>query len=352
MRVTSWGERERTESESHVFTLVFRKSIWLAGLLFLSCAVNVSRAEEADDLASAVVVHIREHLPAAAPPMTPEDENRVASFSRYIQKRFYYPTSSHDLQAAAFAAIDSTAAGPDADASALAQSAIKGMVDSLGHGTRFLTTLGAEGAAAQGGSAAAPSSHQVGSLLVVTLPTMNVTDSNTAHTCADFVRYFGAKTEGRVSGVVLDLRGNEGGPLTDSACLAGLFMKKTAFLFQTVNKQGELVKYESKPNTHIDLPAAVLIDDHTDNGGLLVAAVLQDQKRATIIGEQKSSVNGAVSSLVFPPGVNRALVLATGEILLPNKHPLASGVRVDVNMPANDEDALLGAARIALAQQH
>jgi C-terminal processing protease CtpA/Prc len=117
-----------------------------------------------------------------------------------------------------------------------------------------------------------------------------------------------------------------------------------------VSKQGELVKYESKPNTHIDLPAVVLIDNRTDNGGLLVAAVLQDQKRATIIGEQKNNVNGAVSSLVFPPGVNRALVLATGEILLPNKQPLASGVRVDVNMPANDDDALLGAARTALGQ--
>jgi len=333
-----------------VFTLGFRKSFRLTGLLFLLSAVSVVQADEADDVASAVVAHIREHLPAAAQPLTPADENRVASFSRYIQKRFYYPASSPDLQSAAFAAIDSTAADPAVDASALAQAAINGMVDALGHGTRFLTTLGSGGAAAEGGAATEPSNHQVGSLLVVTFPTMNVTDSNTAHTCTDFVRYFAAKTEGGISGVVLDLRGNEGGPLTDSACLAGLFIKRAALLFQTVSKQGELVKYESKPTTHIDLPAAVLIDNRTDNGGLLVAAVLQDQKRATIIGEQKSNVNGAVSSLVFPPGVNRALVLPTGEILLPNKHPLAAGVRVDVNMPANDDDALLGAARIALAQ--
>jgi hypothetical protein len=321
--------------------------------LFFVSVVNVARADEADDVAAAVATHIRERLPTAAPSMAPEDVGHVTSFTRYIQKRFYYPTSWRDLQVAAIAAIDSTATDPAADASTLAQAAINGIVDSLGHGTRFLTTLGSDAPAGQGGAAAAaaPSSRQVGSILLVALPTMNVTDSTTAHKCADFVHYFETKTEGRIGGVVLDLRGNEGGPLTDSACLAGLFLKKSAFLFQVVSKQGELVKYESKPNTHIDVPIAVLIDNRTDNGGLLVAAVLKDQRRATIIGEQKPNINGAVSSLVFPPGVNRALVLATGEILLPNKQPLASGVRVDVTMPANDDDALLAAARTSLAQQ-
>ena len=140
--VTSWGEQNALNLESRVFTLEFRKSFRLAGLLFLLSAANVVRADEADDLASAVVAHIREHVPAAAQPLTPEDENRVTSFSRYIQKRFYYPTSAHDLQSAAFAAIDSTAADPAADASALAQAAIDGMVSSLGHGTKFLATLG------------------------------------------------------------------------------------------------------------------------------------------------------------------------------------------------------------------
>jgi Peptidase family S41 len=333
-----------------VFTLGFWQSFRFACLLFFVCGVDVAWADEADDLTAAVVAHIRERLPTGGQPIAPEDQNRITSFSRYLQKRFYYPTSSRELQSAAIAAIDSTAAEPAADAPALAQAAINGMVDSLGHGARFLTTLGADGPAGQGG-VAAPSGRQIGSLLLVALPSMNVTDSNTAHTCDDFVHFFEVKTAGRISGVVLDLRGNEGGPLADSACLAGLFLKKSAFLFQVVSKQGELVKYEAKPNTHIDVPVAVLIDNRTDNGGLLVAAVLQDQRRATIIGEQKTNVNGAVASLVFPPGVNRALVLPTGEILLPNKQPLAAGVHVDVTMPANDDDALLNAARTSLAQR-
>lgn len=68
----------------------------------------------------------------------------------------------------------------------------------------------------------------------------------------------------------------------------------------------------------------MLIDNRTDNGGLLVAAVLQGQRRATVVGELKSNVNGAVSS---------------------------SEIHVDVPVPANDEGALLTAARDLLARQ-
>jgi hypothetical protein len=331
-----------------VFKSAWRKRFRLA-CLFLCVAVAIGvRAEEPDDLANAIIAHIHTRLMASAQPMSTEDANRVGSFARYIQKRFYYPTNPLDLQSAAIAAIDAT--DPAADAAVMTQAAIAGMVDSLGHGTRFLTSLGSEGGGAPGDAAVTPSSRQVGSLMLVTLPTMKVTDGNTVPTCTDFVRYFEVKTEGHLTGVVLDLRGNEGGPLTDSACLAGLFLRKSSVLFQVLSKQGELVKYESKPTVHIDLPVAVLINNRTDNGGLLVAAVLQDQRRATIIGEQKTNVNGAVASLVFPPGVDRALVLATGEILLPNKQPLAAGVRVDVSMPATDDDALLAAARDSLTK--
>lgn len=335
-----------------MFTCWFSKSFRFVCLLLIAFGANDIRADEADDLAAAVATHIRERLPTGAPPLAPEAQTGIASFSRYIQKRFYYPTSSREMQSHAIAAIDAKATDPAADAPSLTQAAINGIVDSLGHGARFLTTLGSGAPEGAGGAAAtSPSNRQVGSLLVVSLPTMNVTDSNTAHTCADFIRQFQIKADGRITGVVLDLRGNEGGPLTDSSCLAGLFVSKSAFLFQVRSKEGEMVKYEAKPDTHIDLPTAVLIDNRTDNGGLLVAAVLQDQRRATIIGEQKTNVNGAVSSLVFPPGFNQALVLPTGEILLPKKQSLAAGIHVDVSMPANDDDALMNAARTALAQR-
>jgi hypothetical protein len=323
---------------------------WVAlGLASLVCALfvsNVSFADEADDLASAITTHIRERLGSSGT-LSPADENHVTAFTHYIEKTFYYPANTQALAAAALSAIDVI---DPTDGAGMAQAAITGIVNSLGHGTRLLTTIGAD--VAQPGANGGPALRAMGALRVITLPTMNIFDPNARHTCADFMRYIDTQDTDGVTGYVLDLRGNEGGPLTDSSCLAGYFLKPGETIFQVINKQGSLVKYQSEANTHkpTKLPMVVLIDAHTDNGGLLVAAVLQDQRRAGVIGELKPAINGAVSSLVFPPGANRGVVLATGEILLPDKRPLAASVRLDVSMPAEDDTAVLNAARAYLAK--
>jgi hypothetical protein len=312
------------------------------------CAPGVAMAEEGDDLAAAINAHIHERLPSSAPPMTPADENRITSFSRYILKTFYYPANTRDLKAAALAAID--AIEPPLDTATLVQAAVAGVVNSLGHGARLLTTIGGDAGSGSGGTA---STRQVGSVRVVALPTMNIGDPNVRRTCADFVQYFDPQNTDGLGGVVLDLRGNEGGPLTDSSCLIGFFIKSGQTVFQVTSKQGTLVKYETEANGHkpLSLPVAVLIDNHTDSGALLVAAVLQSQRHATVLGEQKPNINGAVSSLVFPPGANRGVVLPTGEILLNDKRPLAAAFHADLAMASQDDTALLNAAGAYLAKQ-
>jgi Peptidase family S41 len=332
---------------------VFRSGFgrWVTlGVASLVCAVLMSSAawaDDADDLANAITAHIRERLGTSGA-LSPADENHISSFTHYIAKTFYYPINTRDLTATAVAAIDLV--DPPTDGTAMAQAAMTGVVSSLGHGARLLTTIGAD--VPQPGSAGGPALRAMGSVRVITLPTMNIFDPNARHTCADFMRYIGTENTDGVSAYVLDLRGNEGGPLTDTSCLVGYFVKSGETIFQVINKQGSLVKYQSEANSHkpTRLPLAVLIDTHTDNGGLLVAAVLQDQHRAGIIGEVKPTINGAVSSLVFPPGANRGVVLPTGEILLPDKRPLALAVRLDVSMPAQDDAAMLNAAREYLAK--
>jgi len=182
---------------------------------------------------------------------------------------------------------------------------------------------------------------------------MSVARTDTRHTCADFAHLFNLAQTDNITGFVLDLRGNEGGALTDSSCLAGFFIKNGQLVFNTVNKQGEVVKYQSDASNHkpTNLPVAVLIDSRTDGGALLVAAILQTMRHASVIGQQKPNINAAVSALVFPPGVGRAVVMPTGEILLADKHPLAAGLHVDVQMAAQDEIAMLNAARPFLARR-
>jgi hypothetical protein len=306
-----------------------------------------ARADQADDLAGSIATHIRQHSPAVT--LAPADEARINSFTHYLLKTAYYPVNLHDLQTAALAAIDLTDAS--ADTASLTQAAFAGMLGTVGHGARFLTTLGGGDAPAADGSL--PSTRDIGALRVVTLPTMSVAGPDTRHTCADFARYFDLQSTDNITGFVLDLRGNDGGALTDSACLSGFFIKNGQLVFQTINKQGEVVKYQSDASNHkpTNLPVAVLIDSRTDSGALLVAAILQGMRHATVIGQQRPAINGAVSALVFPPGANRAVVLPTGEILLADKRPLAAGLHVDVAMAAQDEIAMLNAARPFLARR-
>jgi Peptidase family S41 len=309
---------------------------------------NAAWADDADDLTSAITTHIRERLGSSGT-LSPVDENHISAFTHYILKTFYYPADTARLKATAIAAIDLV--DPPTDGAAMTQNAMMGVVNALGHGTRLLTTIGAD--APRPGESGGPALHAMGAVRVITLPTMNIFDPNVRHTCADFMRYIDTENTDGVTGYVLDLRGNEGGPLTDSSCLVGYFLKAGATIFQVINKQGSLVKYQSEANSHkpTRLPLVVFIDSHTDNGALLVAAVLQDQHRAGVIGEINPNINGAVSSLVFPPGANRGVVLPTGEILLPDKRPLAAAVRLDATVPGQDEAGMLNAARAYLAKQ-
>ena len=333
-----------------MFNSGLRRRFTLATAFFYCALTGASFAwaDEADDLATVVVAHIRQHSAAAAT-LTAADEGRINSFAHYILKTSYYPANIHDLQAAALGAIDLS--DSTADAGLVTQAVLGGMLSTLGHGARFLSTLGGGDAPAADGSV--PSTRDLGALRVVTLPTMSVAGPDARHTCADFARYFDLGSTDSITGFVLDLRGNEGGALTDSSCLAGFFIKNGQLVFQTVNKQGDVVKYQSDASNHkpTNLPVAVLIDGRTDSGGLLVAAILQNMRHATVIGQQKTNINAAVSALVFPPGVNRGVVLPTGEILLADKRPLAAGLHVDVQMAAQDEIAMLNAARPFLARR-
>ena len=173
-----------------MFSSGFRRRLAFAAA-YLLCGIaasGVATADEGDELASAIIARIHERLPATASQMTPADENRVTSFSHYILKTFYYSPNLNNLKAAAVAAIDATE--PPTDATSLAQAAMGGVVNSLGHGARFLATLGAD--YPEPGASGGPSTRDVGSLRIVALPTMNISDPNVRRRCVDFARYFDA----------------------------------------------------------------------------------------------------------------------------------------------------------------
>lgn len=318
----------------------------------ISLIPHAAVADEAGDLASAILSHLRERLPATAGPVTSTDEANVRDFAHSILDMSYYPAEPQKLAAAANAAID----GVDqktATVSSLIRAALTAAFESVGHGSRVFPHHGMQAPAGDDAKLLPlPQARQAGPLWVVSLSAMMAPASNTPDGCIhDYGRYFDGLPKQTTRAIALDLRGNEGGYLPDSDCLASLFVGPGAELFQVVNKKGLYWAFKSVPSGRdpLTLPLLIFIDKRTDSGGLLLAAILQDQHRARIIGEAKTDINGAVYYVLRPKILDADVKFPMGELMLPGKRPLAAGVRVDVTVPANDEEALMNAARATLA---
>lgn len=327
--------------------------IALLGCISLISHVAVAdEADEAEDLTNAIFSHLRDRLPATAGRVSATDEGYVRAFARSILKMSYYPVDPQRVAAAANAAIDK-ADQRTATVSSLVRAALTAALESLGHGSRVFPHHGTQASAGDDAEPLPlPQARQVGLLWVVSLSAMMAPDSNTRGECIhDYGRYFDGFSKQTTRGIVLDLRGNEGGYLPDSACLASLFVAPGAELFQVVDKKGldRAFKSESSGRDPLTLPLLIFIDKRTDSGGLLLAATLQDRHRAKIIGVTKSDINGTVYSLLRPKILDADVKFPMGEVMLPGNRPLTEGVRVDVTVPAQNEEALMNAARATLA---
>ncbi len=91
-----------------------------------------------------------------------------------------------------------------------------------------------------------------------------------------------------MKGLVIDLRGNPGGTVDSAVAASELFLPKGAKVVETRGRDGVLLaSYESTSRgPWADLPLAVLIDHETASASEIMAAALQDNGRATIVGER------------------------------------------------------------------
>jgi carboxyl-terminal processing protease len=96
------------------------------------------------------------------------------------------------------------------------------------------------------------------------------------------------RTNNQLSGLVLDLRDNGGGLLTEAVSIVNLFVKKNELVVSTKGKQKD--KNHSYRTTsdpvEPDLPLAVLVNGMSASASEIVAGALQDLDRAVIIGKR------------------------------------------------------------------
>lgn len=89
-----------------------------------------------------------------------------------------------------------------------------------------------------------------------------------------------------VKGVIVDLRGNGGGSLTEATLLTGLFIEKGPVVQIRYGEGKVSVNRDTDGVVTYDGPLTVLVDRYSASASEIFAAAMQDYHRALIVGEQ------------------------------------------------------------------
>lgn len=119
-----------------------------------------------------------------------------------------------------------------------------------------------------------------------------------------------------MTGVVLDLRNNPGGLLSEAVTTTSQFLKEgNVLLEQDAKGEIEEVKVESG-GVATDLPMTVLVNYGSASASEIVSGALQDYDRAKLVGETTFGTGTVLNT--FPMSDGSALLLATLEWLTPD----------------------------------
>ena len=101
-------------------------------------------------------------------------------------------------------------------------------------------------------------------------------------------RLIGELEEQGIDGLIMDLRSNGGGHLTEATALSGLFIDNGPVV-QLRNSSGRVSRLDDPdpvPRVAYDGPLAVLVDRFSASASEIFAAAIQDYARGLIIGQQ------------------------------------------------------------------
>ena len=116
-----------------------------------------------------------------------------------------------------------------------------------------------------------------------------------SHSASDLRSAIAKLESAGAKSLILDLRGNPGGYLSQAIEVTSLFLSD-GVVVQIEDRKGVKTRAVNG-NTVTDLPLVVLINEESASASELVSAALQDYKRALIVGEQ-SFGKGTVQDIV------------------------------------------------------
>lgn len=157
------------------------------------------------------------------------------------------------------------------------------------------------------------------------------------------------KESGGLQGLVLDLRNNPGGLLSQAVKVADLFLDSGMVVYTEGRLDNQAQKFYAHKGGAPDFPMVVLVNGGSASASEIVAGALQDHKRALVLGMQTFG-KGSVQTILPLADGDAAIRLTTARYFTPNGRSIqATGITPDIIMepavqqvaaPADKPDAI------------
>ncbi|MEK7689068.1 MAG: S41 family peptidase [Deltaproteobacteria bacterium] len=151
----------------------------------------------------------------------------------------------------------------------------------------------------------------------------------TANDMEDALNKLGSK-EGKLKGLILDMRNNPGGLLQQAVEVSNKFLDRGLIVYTKGRVPGQDMRFEARSGiAHPPYPIIAMVNGGSASASEIVAGALQDHKRAVILGTQTFG-KGSVQTII-PLNDGSAIRLTTSKYYTPSGRSIqAKGIEPDI----------------------
>jgi len=144
-------------------------------------------------------------------------------------------------------------------------------------------------------------------------------------------------SDNKLTGLILDLRNNPGGVLGSAVGVSDLFLQEGKIVYTKGRTTNSQLEYFATPQDILDgLPLLIMVNGGSASASEIVAGALQDNKRATIVGEK--SYGKASVQTIQELNDGSALKLTTARYYTPSGRDIhTKGISPDILLKGNDD---------------
>ena len=158
----------------------------------------------------------------------------------------------------------------------------------------------------------------------------------------EFLKKYNELKEQNITSLIIDLRNNPGGIVTEALDIAEYMVDKDALLLITTDKNNNKEEYRSEANGKvIDVPVVILVNENSASATEILAGALKDNNAARIIGTTTYG-KGLIQELIRLTD-GSGIKMTTNEYYTPNQNRINKvGITPDeiVELPEEFKDEL------------